>query len=54
LEITDTEEKLIAAAPITGESNSPNTGYSAPAATGTPYSIEPSDINLPKPYKTKI
>ena len=27
LEITDTEEKLIAATAITGESNKPNAGY---------------------------
>lgn len=36
LEITETEEKLIAAAAITGESSMPNTGYNTPAAIGTP------------------
>ena len=35
LAITDTELKLMAAAAIIGLSSRPNTGYSAPAATGT-------------------
>src|SRR5688572_27479841 len=34
--MTDTELKLIAAAAIMGERSNPNTGYSTPAATGTP------------------
>src|SRR6185369_7426981 len=34
--ITDTELKLIAAAAIIGLSNTPKTGYSTPAAIGTP------------------
>src|SRR5689334_835710 len=36
LPITETELKLIAAAAIMGLSSSPNTGYSTPAAIGTP------------------
>jgi len=36
LEMTDTEEKLMAAAAITGLSSSPKAGYSTPAASGTP------------------
>lgn len=36
LAITETEEKLIASAAITGESSTPKTGYSTPAAIGTP------------------
>lgn len=36
LEITDTELKLIAAAARMGLSKIPNTGYSTPAAIGTP------------------
>ncbi len=36
LPITDTELKLMAAAAIIGLSSSPNTGYSTPAAIGTP------------------
>ena len=36
LPITDTELKLMAAAAIMGESRIPNTGYSTPAAMGTP------------------
>ncbi len=34
--ITDTELKLIASAAIIGESSSPKTGYSTPAAIGMP------------------
>ena len=34
--ITDTELKLIAAAAIIGDRSNPNTGYSKPAAIGTP------------------
>ena len=34
--ITLTEESAIAAAPTMGESRIPNTGYSTPAAIGTP------------------
>ena len=34
--ITETDEKLIAAAAMTGERSIPNTGYNTPAATGTP------------------
>ena len=37
--ITETEERLIAAAAIIGESSRPNTGYSTPAATGTPSAL---------------
>jgi hypothetical protein len=36
LEMTDTELKLMAAAAIMGESSRPNSGYSTPAASGTP------------------
>jgi hypothetical protein len=36
LPITDTELSAIAAAAITGDSRTPATGYSTPAATGTP------------------
>lgn len=36
LTITETELKLIAVAAIIGDSNRPNTGYSTPAAIGTP------------------
>ena len=36
LPITETELRLMAAAAIIGLSRSPNTGYSTPAATGTP------------------
>ena len=36
LVITETDEKLIAAAAMIGDSNRPNTGYSTPAAIGTP------------------
>ncbi len=34
--MTETELKLIAAAAIIGLSNKPKTGYSTPAAIGTP------------------
>ena len=34
--ITDTEDKLMAAAAMTGLSSTPNTGYKTPAATGMP------------------
>ena len=37
--ITDTELKLIAAAARIGLSSSPNTGYSTPAAIGTPIEL---------------
>ena len=37
--ITDTELKLIAAAAKIGLSSSPNTGYSTPAAIGTPIEL---------------
>ena len=37
--ITDTDEKLIAAAAMMGLSRIPNSGYSAPAATGTPIAL---------------
>ena len=37
--ITETELRLIAAAPIIGLSNSPNAGYKTPAATGTPIAL---------------
>ena len=33
---TDNELKVMATAAIIGDNNSPNTGYSMPAATGTP------------------
>ena len=36
LVITDTDEKLMAAAAMMGLSKIPNNGYRAPAATGTP------------------
>ncbi len=36
---TDTDDRLMAAAAMMGESNSPNTGYSTPAATGTPSAL---------------
>jgi len=36
LPTTDTELRLIASAAIIGESSTPNTGYSTPAAIGTP------------------
>lgn len=36
---TDTEEKLIAAAPIIGFNKIWNTGYSTPAATGMPIAL---------------
>ena len=39
LAITDTELKLIAAAAIIGLSSRPNTGYSTPAAIGTPLAL---------------
>ena len=37
--ITETELKLIAAAPIIGFKRSPNAGYNTPAATGTPIAL---------------
>ena len=37
--ITDTEDRLIAAAAMTGLSSRPNTGYSTPAATGIPSAL---------------
>lgn len=39
LVMTETELKLIAAAAIIGESSNPNSGYSTPAATGTPKAL---------------
>jgi len=39
LPMTDTELKLIAAAAIIGDSSRPNTGYSTPAAIGTPAAL---------------
>ena len=39
LAITETELKLIAAAAIIGDSNSPNAGNSTPAAMGTPSTL---------------
>ena len=39
LPITDTELKDMAAAAIIGDSSRPNTGYSTPAATGTPSAL---------------
>lgn len=39
LVITDTELKLMAAAAIMGDSSRPKTGYSTPAATGTPRAL---------------
>lgn len=38
-EMTETEDKLIAAAAIIGESRSPTNGYSTPAAIGTPAAL---------------
>jgi hypothetical protein len=37
--ITDTDDKLIAAPAIIGDSSSPNAGYSTPAAIGTPSTL---------------
>ena len=37
--ITETEEKDMAAAAMTGESKIPKTGYNTPAATGTPMEL---------------
>jgi len=37
--MTDTDEKLIAAAAIIGDSNKPRNGYNAPAAIGTPSAL---------------
>lgn len=37
--ITDTDDKLIAAAAMTGLSNRPNSGYRRPAATGMPSTL---------------
>ena len=37
--ITETDEKLIAAAAMTGERSIPNTGYNTPAAIGTPIEL---------------
>lgn len=37
--ITDTELKLIAAAATIGFNNHPNSGYSTPAASGTPAAL---------------
>ena len=37
--MTETEEKLIAAAAITGESSMPKNGYKTPAAMGTPIAL---------------
>jgi pyruvate formate-lyase activating enzyme-like uncharacterized protein len=37
--MTETDEKLIAAAAMTGESKIPKTGYNTPAATGTPMEL---------------
>jgi hypothetical protein len=39
LRITDTELALIAALAMIGDSSRPNSGYSAPAATGTPSAL---------------
>ena len=39
LPMTETEEKLIAAAATMGESSMRNAGYRRPAATGTPTEI---------------
>ena len=39
LPITETEEKLIAAAAIMGLNNNPNDGYKTPAAIGTPIEL---------------
>jgi hypothetical protein len=39
LPITLTEDNAIAAAPIIGDSRMPNTGYSTPAAIGTPAAL---------------
>lgn len=39
LPTTDTEDRLIASAAIIGLSNQPNTGYSRPAAIGTPSAL---------------
>ena len=39
LPMTDTDEKLIAAAAIIGLSSRPKTGYRTPAATGTPSAL---------------
>lgn len=38
-EITETEERLMAAAAIIGDSNRPKAGYSTPAAIGTPTAL---------------
>jgi len=49
LAITDTEEKLIAVAAITGESSIPKNGYKTPAATVTPKAFidkNKNEINL--------
>jgi hypothetical protein len=37
--ITDTDDRLIARLAIIGESSQPNTGYSTPAAIGTPSAL---------------
>jgi hypothetical protein len=37
--MTLTDDSAMAAAAMIGESNSPNTGYSTPAATGTPAAL---------------
>lgn len=39
LPTTDTEDRLIASAAIIGLSSQPNTGYSRPAAIGTPSAL---------------
>ncbi len=36
---TDTDDRLIASAAIIGDSTMPNTGYSTPAAIGTPIAL---------------
>ena len=39
LAITDTDDRLIATAAMTGASSTPTSGYSTPAATGTPTAL---------------
>lgn len=39
LVITETEDRLIAAAAIIGDNSVPVSGYSTPAATGTPSTL---------------
>ena len=39
LDITDTDDRLIAAAAMIGDSKSPVKGYSTPAATGMPTAL---------------